>query len=112
MSQLGNPGAQLASPMSVIFLQHTSSRTGWSDKNKSLWCGWAVLGTTQRFWFAGDTGYCGTFKEIGQQYGPFDLCAIPIASYTPRWMLKPMHVNPADAVQIHQVSAALNVSSA
>ncbi len=41
--------------------------------------------------------------EIGQQYGPFDMCAIPIGSYTPRWMLKPMHVNPADAVQIHQV---------
>ena len=98
--------------MSVFFLQHTSSRTGWSDKNKSLWCGWAVLGKIQRFWFAGDTGYCGTFKEIGQQYGPFDLCAIPIASYTPRWFLKPMHVNPADAVQIHQVSAAPNVSSA
>ncbi|KAL3133187.1 hypothetical protein ABBQ38_007077 [Trebouxia sp. C0009 RCD-2024] len=82
--------------------QHASSRTGFTDKNKSLWCGWAVLGKAQRFWFAGDTGYCGTFKEIGQQYGPFDLCAIPIASYTPRWFLKSIHVNPADAVQIHQ----------
>ena len=83
-------------------LQHTSARS-WNDRDKTLWCGWAVLGRSLRFWFAGDTGYCGVFKEIGQEYGPFDLCAIPIASYTPRQYLKHMHVNPADAVQIHQV---------
>lgn len=61
------------------------------------------MGAAQRFWFAGDTGYCGVFKEIGQKYGPFDLSAIPIGAYTPQWMLKAQHVNPAEAVQIHQV---------
>lgn len=83
-------------------MQHWSSRTG-INKMQSLWCGWAVMGAARRFWFAGDTGYCGVFKEIGQKYGPFDLSAIPIGAYNPRWFLKPQHVDPAEAVQIHQV---------
>lgn len=61
------------------------------------------MGAAQRFWFAGDTGYCQVFKEIGQKYGPFDLSAIPIGAYEPRWFLKPQHIDPAEAVQIHQV---------
>lgn len=86
-----------------VLMQHLSSRKGNSDKNKSLWCGWAVLGAGRRFWFAGDTGYCGAFKEIGQQYGPFDLSAIPIGAYEPRWFMKSQHIDPDEAVQIHQV---------
>ena len=84
-------------------LQHWSSRKGSSDRRKSLWCGWAVMGAAQRFWFAGDTGYCGVFKEIGEKYGPFDLSAIPIGAYNPRYFMKPQHVDPSEAVQIHQV---------
>lgn len=61
------------------------------------------MGASQRFWFAGDTGYCGVFKEIGQKYGPFDLSAIPIGAYEPRYFMKPQHIDPAEAVQIHQV---------
>ncbi|KAL3152059.1 hypothetical protein ABBQ32_001170 [Trebouxia sp. C0010 RCD-2024] len=81
--------------------QHWSSRSG-TDRRQTLWCGWAVMGAAQRFWFAGDTGYCGVFKEIGQKYGPFDLSAIPIGAYDPRWLMKPQHIDPAEAVQIHQ----------
>lgn len=77
-----------------------------------MWCGWAVIGAAQRFWFAGDTGYCGVFKEIGQKYGPFDLSAIPIGAYDPRWLMKPQHIDPAEAVQIHQVLLIHSYSSA
>lgn len=52
--------------------QHWSSRTG-RDRRQTLWGGYAVLGKQLRFWFAGDTGYCPVFKEIGDRYGPFDL---------------------------------------
>lgn len=82
--------------------QHWSSRKGW-DRRASLWGGYAVLGSEQRFWFAGDTGYCPAFPEIGQRLGPFDLAAIPIGAYEPRDFMKPQHVDPAEAVQIHKV---------
>lgn len=60
-----------------------------SGRRETLWGGWAVLGSKLRFWFAGDTGYCSVFKEIGEHLGPFDLAAIPTAAYEPRWFLKP-----------------------
>lgn len=32
--------------------------------------------------------YCPVFKEIGAKYGPFDLCAIPVGAYEPRWFVR------------------------
>ncbi|KAK7878690.1 hypothetical protein WMY93_030526 [Mugilogobius chulae] len=81
--------------------QHWSKRTALDD-NKSLWGSWTVLGPEHRFFFAGDTGYCPTFKEIGQRFGPFDLAAIPIGAYLPRDVMVGQHVDPAEAVQIHE----------
>ena len=72
----------------------------------SLWGGYAVLGARQRFWFTGDTGYCSVFQEIGKRLGPFDLAAIPVGAYEPRDFMRPQHVNPREAVRIHQVGYA------
>ena len=63
--------------------QHWSARTP-RDQNQTLWGGWCVIGPRHRFYFAGDTGYCEAFRQIGQKYGPFDLAAIPIGAYLPR----------------------------
>jgi L-ascorbate metabolism protein UlaG (beta-lactamase superfamily) len=57
-----------------------------------------VLGS-QRFYFAGDTGYYSHFKEIGDALGPFDLAALPIGSYTPRAIARPVHISPEEALQ-------------
>lgn len=81
--------------------QHWSARTPF-DKNTTLWSSWAVVGAQRRFWFGGDTGYCSVFKEIGDRLGPFDLSAIPIAAYEPRWFHRPAHLDPFDAVKVHQ----------
>ncbi|GIY59077.1 n-acyl-phosphatidylethanolamine-hydrolyzing phospholipase D [Caerostris extrusa] len=66
-----------------------------------LWGSWCILGPKYKFFFAGDTGYCEVFKQIGRVHGPFDLSAIPIGAYEPRWFMKYQHVNPEEAVQIH-----------
>ncbi|XP_057712123.1 N-acyl-phosphatidylethanolamine-hydrolyzing phospholipase D-like [Corythoichthys intestinalis] len=80
--------------------QHWSRRNA-LDTNKTLWASWTVLGPEHSFFFAGDTGYCSVFKEIGRRFGPFDLAAIPIGAYLPRDVLKGQHVDPEEAVQIH-----------
>ena len=81
--------------------QHFSAR-GVADTNQTLWGGWVVEHPTFRFYFAGDTGYSPDFAEIGRRYGPIHLAAIPIGSYEPRWFMGPVHVNPEEAVKIHQ----------
>ncbi|XP_071960313.1 N-acyl-phosphatidylethanolamine-hydrolyzing phospholipase D-like isoform X2 [Antedon mediterranea] len=81
--------------------QHWSNR-GLHDSGSHLWGSWCVFGPNRSFFFAGDTGYCEAFQEIGKRYGPFDLSAIPIGAYEPRWFMGPQHVNPEEAVKIHQ----------
>uniref|UniRef100_A0A915K4P6 N-acetylphosphatidylethanolamine-hydrolyzing phospholipase D n=1 Tax=Romanomermis culicivorax TaxID=13658 RepID=A0A915K4P6_ROMCU len=80
--------------------QHWSCRNGF-DRNRSLWCSWAVIGARHRFYFAGDTGYFTAFASIGHFYGPFTLAAIPIGCYKPRSFMKSQHVCPEEAVKIH-----------
>ncbi|XP_069142015.1 N-acyl-phosphatidylethanolamine-hydrolyzing phospholipase D-like [Argopecten irradians] len=81
--------------------QHWSGRY-LLDTNKSLWGSWVISGPRHRFFFAGDTGYCDVFKQIGRKYGPFDLSAIPIGAYYPRYFMEPQHIDPMEAVKIHE----------
>jgi len=78
-------------------VQHFSGR--WlNDRNQTLWCSWIVMGK-RRLYFGGDSGYCSHFKNIGKRFGPFDLALIPIGAYEPRKLMKPVHMNPEEAVQ-------------
>ena len=73
-----------------------------TDRNTCLWGSFAVLGKESRFFFTGDTAYCSVFKQIGAAFGPFDIAAIPIGAYLPRWFMRDVHCNPSEAVLIHQ----------
>jgi L-ascorbate metabolism protein UlaG (beta-lactamase superfamily) len=82
-------------------VQHWSKRSLFS-RNKTLWAGWVIAAKDFRFLFVGDTGYNDHFREIGEKLGPFDLAAIPIGAYEPRWFMARHHVNPEESVQIHK----------
>ncbi len=81
-------------------VQHFSRRAAF-DTNKSQWAGWAIKGKNQNVYFAGDTGYGPDFIEAGKRLGPFDLAAIPIGAYNPAKLMKTVHLNPKEAVQVH-----------
>jgi N-acyl-phosphatidylethanolamine-hydrolysing phospholipase D len=82
-------------------IQHFSGRSPF-DRNETLWSGWVVEGKTGRIFFAGDTGYSPVFKEIGERFGSMRISLIPIGAYRPRWFMAPVHVNPPEAIRIHQ----------
>jgi len=77
--------------------QHWSARSLF-DKDETLWSGWAVVGPTRRFYFAGDTGPTASFAVIGERLGPFQLAALPIGAYEPAAMMGTVHMNPEQAV--------------
>lgn len=85
--------------------QHFSSRTV-SDRNRALWGGFFLEVAGRRLLFAGDTGYGPHFREIAARLGPIDLALLPIGAYEPRWFMKDIHMNPAEAVQAHLDLAA------
>ncbi len=80
--------------------QHFSARTLW-DRNRSLWGGFVIEAGGATVYFAGDSGYCPHFAEIGAWFPKIDLALLPIGAYEPRWFMRQQHVNPAEAVQAH-----------
>jgi N-acyl-phosphatidylethanolamine-hydrolysing phospholipase D len=67
-----------------------------------LWAAWVLEEESGlRVFFAGDTGYFPGFREIGRRYGPFDAVLLPIGAYEPRWFMRPMHMNPEEAVRAY-----------
>ena len=51
--------------------------------------------------FAGDSGYGPHFSEIAKRLGPFDLALLPIGAYAPRWFMRPVHMDPDEAICAH-----------
>ena len=82
-------------------VQHFSGR-GIADRNDTLWAGWLLTIAGKKFFFAGDTGYSKDFADIHERHGDIDFALIPIGAYEPRSFMRPMHVDPEEAVQIFQ----------
>ena len=90
----------------LVPVQHWSRRT-LTDANRCLWGGFVLeansRGKLRRVFFGGDTGYSSAdFKAIGAKFGAIDLGLIPIGAYAPRWFMQAQHVDPDEAVKIHQ----------
>lgn len=98
----GNKG-----PFTFRFLavQHWSARSPF-DRNKTLWGSWAIEHPAFRFWFAGDLAYSKDIDDLAKHHGGFDLAAIPIGVYDPRWFMKRAHVDPPEAIQVFKTIRA------
>jgi L-ascorbate metabolism protein UlaG (beta-lactamase superfamily) len=78
---------------------HHWSRRTLTDSCKSLWGGWVLSSGTEKIYFAGDTGYGHFFPEIASHHPDIDLALLPVGAYEPNWFMKPVHLNPAEAVR-------------
>ncbi|MCA9668666.1 MAG: MBL fold metallo-hydrolase [Myxococcales bacterium] len=79
--------------------RHFSGR--WlTDKDKTLWSGWAMLGPKHRAYYSGDTAMFKRFSEIGRRLGPFDITMIEVGAYDQLW--PDVHLGPEQAVQAHR----------
>lgn len=76
---------------------HFSGRTPF-DRDRSLWCGWAVAAHGRHAYFVGDTGLHPEFEAIGRTLGALDLVLMPVGAYEPRWFMRPVHCDPDDAL--------------
>ena len=81
--------------------RHRSGR-GITDQMTTLWGSFVVEAPSGNVYFAGDTGYDEHFKAARAQYRSFELAILPIGAYEPRWFMKDIHLNPAEAVQAHR----------
>jgi L-ascorbate metabolism protein UlaG (beta-lactamase superfamily) len=78
--------------------RHFSGRS-LTDRNKTLWASWSILGKNQRIFFGGDSGYFAGFKKICDAYGPFDITLLESGAYNEAWA--EIHMMPEETIQAH-----------
>ncbi len=77
--------------------RHFSGR--FLSRNNTLWASFVISGPQHRAYFGGDSGYTGSYSDIGARHGPFDLTLLPIGAYNKSW--PDIHMNPEEAVRAH-----------
>jgi L-ascorbate metabolism protein UlaG (beta-lactamase superfamily) len=86
--------------------QHFSARTAF-DRNRALWGGFVIEAADGAcIYFAGDSGWCPHFTEIGRRFPRIDLALLPIGAYAPRWFMRTQHMDPEEAVRAHLACGA------
>lgn len=65
--------------------------------NKTLWASFVLKTGGYSIFIGGDSGYDGSFKEIGEQFGPFDLAMLECGQYDIQW--PDIHMMPEQTVQ-------------
>lgn len=75
--------------------QHFSGR-GAGDRNRTLWCSFAVRGPRRSFFYSGDTGLTPDYADIRARLGPFDLVMLEVGAFHPSWGT--IHLGPENAL--------------
>ena len=73
--------------------------SGWlvTDRDRTLWASWTLVGPNSRVFYSGDTGWQEDFEKIGDEYGPFDLTIMKCGAYGDGW--PDIHINGIQAVE-------------
>lgn len=66
-------------------------------RNKTLWVSFALQSSEKRLFISGDTGYGPHLKQIGKQFGSFDLAILENGQYDKRWAF--IHMMPEETAQ-------------
>jgi L-ascorbate metabolism protein UlaG (beta-lactamase superfamily) len=80
--------------------QHQSGR-GLLDWYEALWGSYMIKIGNKKIYFGGDAAYSTHYSLIKERLGSPDISLLPIGAYEPRWFMKHVHMNPADAVKAH-----------
>ncbi len=78
--------------------QHFSGR-GLGNRDRTLWGGWVIQGSSATLYHSGDTASFSGFKEIARRFPGIDVAMLPIGAYDPRWFMESVHMDPEQAVQ-------------
>jgi len=75
--------------------RHFSGRT--FKRAKTLWASFILKTKNYSIYIGADSGYGTHFKEIGENYGPFELAILESGQYNEAW--KSIHMMPEETVQ-------------
>lgn len=89
-----------SSQITLTPAEHFSGR-GLFDRDQTLWGSYLIQQDKHSIYFGGDSAYGTHFKDIHDRFGAPDIAFLPIGGYDPRWFMKIIHMNPAEAVQAH-----------
>ena len=101
----GPARAPAPTQITLVPSQHFCARAI-SDRNRNLWGGFVIASKSGHVYFAGDTGWGDHFAQIAKRFQPIRLALLPIGAYLPRWFMRPVHIDPAEAVKAHFVLKA------
>ncbi|RQO33678.1 MBL fold metallo-hydrolase [Chryseobacterium sp. KBW03] len=87
----------LKNDIKIVFTpaRHFSGRR--IRQNDTLWSSYVLKTPTKKIFLGGDSGYDTHFKEIGDQYGPFDYAILENGQYGEAWRY--IHTLPEDVIQ-------------
>lgn len=80
--------------------RHFSGRT-LRDRNRTLWASYylePLAGDAPTVYYAADSGYAPHFRLVREEIGAPDLALMPVGAYLPRWFMRPVHVDPPEAL--------------
>jgi len=91
----------------ITFLptQHWSNRY-MTDINRTLYGSFMIEADGLNIFFNGDSGYCDYPRQIAELFPDIDIAMIGVGAYHPPLMMKDVHTDPYEAVQIfHDLKA-------